>query len=304
MNDYEFPPRTLLVPVDFSDRSVAAWSFARRLARAFGAALHGVYVRPMFMGTEIVIPVSLSPAERQALERTMELNYTGAAGLRVDEGDVLLGILRAASRVRADMIVMATGGRTGLKRLLVPSVTEDVVRSSPIPVLAVHGDAAAVRSVLAPVNLTPYSLEARAFAEKVAAALGARLTALYVEEGEPRPALRRRLTAAAPDARVVAGTPVERILEEATKHGLVVMAAHRKGIFRDAVLGSTAEQVLRRCVAPVLTVPPAAAAASSAAVRQGRRASTSPRRRAESPDRKGASHVRRRGPSMLPPRRT
>ena len=48
---------------------------------------------------------------------------------------------------------------------------------------------------------------------------------------------------------------LERILDAIGKHSLVVMTAHRKGLVRDAVLGSTAEQVLRRVRVPVLTAP-------------------------------------------------
>jgi len=265
MNQFQFPPKTILVPVDFSELSIKAWNHALRLAQTFQSAVEAVYVAPIFIGPEMVLPKPLSARERRELKRTMSKTFPNASGLNVQEGDVLLGILRTASRRRADMIVMATGGRTGLKRIMVPSVAEEVVRSSPIPVLAVHGETPAVQSVLAPVNLQPYSLAALRFADKVARALDSTLSIICVKEGkEPSPLLRRRVQLAVEDlrspvktdARIIMGKPLDKILEEAQKHGIVVMAAHRKGFFHDAVLGSTAEQVLRRVHVPVLIVPP------------------------------------------------
>jgi universal stress protein A len=53
----------------------------------------------------------------------------------VAEGDPAEMILRVAEEVHADLIVMGTHGRTGLSRLLMGSVAEQVVRRAPCPVL-------------------------------------------------------------------------------------------------------------------------------------------------------------------------
>jgi nucleotide-binding universal stress UspA family protein len=58
------------------------------------------------------------------------------------EGRPWEAILEAAREVRADLIVMGTHGRHGLVRTLLGSVTEKVVRTSPVPVLVVHYSAA------------------------------------------------------------------------------------------------------------------------------------------------------------------
>jgi nucleotide-binding universal stress UspA family protein len=292
-----FPPRRILVPVDFSDVSSKAWGFARDLAARVGARMETVYVSRSSSGPEMALP---------AMART----YEGAAEHHVLEGDVILGILRTARKRRADLIVMATGGRTGLKRLLVPSVAEDVVRASPIPVLAVHGELAGIASVLAPVNMKPYSLEGLRFAEKVARRLNVGLTALFVEDdSSSRPLAWRRLRCVVDDLHspvktevsVVAGKPLEKILENAAAHGLVVMTVHRKGLFHNAVLGSTAEQILRQARVPVLALPPAYAAVktSRAAGRRDRRAKRRPLRRTASRGRRAAISGRRSAPSML-----
>lgn len=256
----------MLVAVDLSEVSREAWRFTRSLAKTLGSRLEAVHVSPVLASPELG---QARRAElREELRGRLEKACPGADALHLADGDVLFGILRTAARRRADLLVAATRGRTGLRRLIVSSVAEELVRSSRVPVLVVPGPSRAVRSVLAPVNLEPYSLEGLRFAERVARALGARLSALYVREGdETRDSAAGRLEAAVARLRapvrtetvVVDGYPLGAILEAAEKHGLVVMAAHRGGVFHDAVLGSTAEQVLRRAGVPVLCVPPASA---------------------------------------------
>jgi nucleotide-binding universal stress UspA family protein len=56
---------------------------------------------------------------------------------RVAEGPVADAILQVARETGCDVIVMGTHGRTGLVRLLVGSVAEQVVRHAPCPVLTV-----------------------------------------------------------------------------------------------------------------------------------------------------------------------
>ena len=67
-----------------------------------------------------------------------ELRGRGAppARFEIDLGDPSTRIVKAAEK--ADVIVMATEGRTGLSHLLIGSVAEKVVRHSPIPVLTVR----------------------------------------------------------------------------------------------------------------------------------------------------------------------
>jgi nucleotide-binding universal stress UspA family protein len=63
-----------------------------------------------------------------------------AARFDVQLGDPTTRIVAAAKN--ADLIVMATEGRTGLSHLLIGSVAEKVVRHSPVPVLTVRPPAA------------------------------------------------------------------------------------------------------------------------------------------------------------------
>jgi nucleotide-binding universal stress UspA family protein len=58
----------------------------------------------------------------------------------VRPGDPEIEIRSIAREVGADLIILGTHGRTGLMRVLVGSVTDDVIHHSEIPVLVLHGE--------------------------------------------------------------------------------------------------------------------------------------------------------------------
>jgi len=144
--------RRILHPSDFSRASRPALALARELARAFEAELilcHAVQpVMPVGPGEGYVsarlVQQMWSAAERDARQRLGRLARSAtAAGLRVRslvlEGPAADAIVRAAQRQRADLIVLGTHGRTGMRRLLIGSVAERVVRTAKSPVLTVAG---------------------------------------------------------------------------------------------------------------------------------------------------------------------
>lgn len=263
-----FAPRRILAACDLTPASREAWCHARRLAQRFGASLEAVHVVEWLTPEGVLIPDMLTaPGRKQLLER-LERELPGGAGYHVREGLPVVGILQVARRRKADLIVLSSAGRTGLSRLARGSVAEAVVRESPVPVLTYRGAARSVRSVLAPVNLEDYSLDGFAFAAEAARSLGAKITVLHVlPDLSGRGVARFRLQAAVqslpeelrkavePTVMLAAGQAVRRIASESARHDLVALVAHRKGVLRDAVLGTTAEQVLRLSRAPVLTVP-------------------------------------------------
>ena len=149
--------RRILVPVDFSPHARGAVTVAAALARHLGAELLVLHVIP----DEEVRAIARSRLARRGLDailedlgQAVEEHARNAAGLGQD-GDPLLhalavsglpaeGILRAAWRLEADLIVMATHGRTGLAHVVMGSVAEDVLRRAPCPVLTIRpssGDA-------------------------------------------------------------------------------------------------------------------------------------------------------------------
>jgi nucleotide-binding universal stress UspA family protein len=121
--------KRLLVAHDGSPYSDAAWEEALRLAVQFGAALIAATVAP-------------DPQADEALEITRTLRARAEQrGLALDtmvlRGRTDEAIVSAARFKEADLIVLGSHGRTGLKRLLMGSVAERVIGQSPCAVLVV-----------------------------------------------------------------------------------------------------------------------------------------------------------------------
>lgn len=261
-----FPTRRILVPVDFSPRSRAAWNWARALGGA-DASIEALYVHEPLPAGLMGLPAAdfLSRAARRKLADRIEETYRGARA-RIEEGPVIASILRRARL--AELVVMGSSGRHGLELVLNGSVTEAVVRGSPVPVLAVKAGFHPIRSILAPMCAERYARRGLLAAAEAAVRFGARLTVFHVDPdrrdvGNARfllTGLLERLPEALrreprPVILLERGEKIPWILKEARNHDLVVLTAHRKSLLGDVVLGTTAERVLRHSRVPVLAVP-------------------------------------------------
>ncbi len=136
------PIRTVLHPTDFSDRSWHALQLACALARDYKARLILLNVVPhaIIAYGEGVIPTDPEDLFREAharLDAHADHCTDLVAERRVEEGDPATLILSVALEGHADVIVMGTHGRTGLRRLIMGSVAEEVVRHASCPVLTV-----------------------------------------------------------------------------------------------------------------------------------------------------------------------
>lgn len=136
------PIRTILHPTDFSERSELAFRVACSLARDYNARLVILHIvePPMAVAGEGVLmvppPVDMEPL-RKRLQQLRPEDCTIAIEHRLIQGDPALEILEVAELANCDLIVMGTHGRTGLGRLLMGSVTEQIVRKAACPVLTV-----------------------------------------------------------------------------------------------------------------------------------------------------------------------
>lgn len=259
-----FPPKKILVAFDYTEPAQHALEAGRALARRFDAALEVVYVEEPSLAFE-----RPSPQEREETARSLRRRVGPGPIVKVLWGKASAKLTGLAKARRFDLLVMGTNGREGFARWRLGSVAETVVRHSPVPVLVVRRPLKALRSVLAPVNLTDYSQHGFVFAAGAAAACGAHLTVLHVDDktipvGNVKFALNGLLErlpgevrkAVKPELELAEGDAVERIRSAARRHDLVALVAHRRGVVRDALLGTTAERVLRTSPAAVLTVPP------------------------------------------------
>jgi nucleotide-binding universal stress UspA family protein len=135
------PIRTILHPTDFSARSEWAFQAAHSLARDHGARLVVLYVRAPTvvaygeLGPIVPDPIRTPEDMKDNLSALRTLDPRVAVEYRLGEGEPAAEILRLASELKANLIVMGTHGRTGLGRLLMGSVAEVVLRRAPCPVL-------------------------------------------------------------------------------------------------------------------------------------------------------------------------
>ncbi len=135
--------KTILHPTDFSEHAGRAFRLACSLARDHGARLILLHVQPTLAvvgGVDGPVAIPVPEDQSALLERLNNLRpgddaFAVEHSLRV--GDAAEEIVRLAEEAGCDLIVMGTHGRTGLRRLLMGSVAEDVLRAAPCPVLTV-----------------------------------------------------------------------------------------------------------------------------------------------------------------------
>ena len=139
----------ILVPVDFSDTARKALQYALPFAAAFGAELLLVHVmQPYTLPPETgYLPPELAVSEQELVDsargrldklRSAEIGTRARSQTQVRVGVPWYEIVSAAGDTNADLIIVSTHGRTGLKHALMGSVAERVVRHAPCPVLVVR----------------------------------------------------------------------------------------------------------------------------------------------------------------------
>ncbi len=134
--------RTILHPTDFSQYSEYAFPLACSLARDHGAKLIVLHETPppqmvVYDGMPVSQPAPMlyRDGAEERLKQIKPADPQVKIEHRLEEGPAAPEILRIAKETNADLIVMGTHGWTGLARLLMGSIAEQVVRKAPCPVL-------------------------------------------------------------------------------------------------------------------------------------------------------------------------
>jgi nucleotide-binding universal stress UspA family protein len=186
-------PKHILLPVDFSERSLDAAREAEVLARHFHSCVTVLHVADPheneFGGFE---PGGVKARE---LEKVLAHDFTGASISRiVREGGPAEEIVGFASASRVDLIVMAGHAYQPFESFLVGSVAADVLRNANCPVWlsfrAEKGLPPIFRRVLCAVDLAPRTESVINWAAEFAAAFTAQLFVLHVfrnRESDPPP---------------------------------------------------------------------------------------------------------------------
>jgi nucleotide-binding universal stress UspA family protein len=287
MPTLEAPPvvsfKNILLATDFSPASERALLYARAFAREHDSFVYTVHVS--------------GPDEYQLLcpeaftETFNQLEHDGTVGLGIlrgllrglpsevplDGGQIWKTVKDVAVRNEIDLLMVGTHGRTGLQKVLLGSVAEEVFRDAPCPVLTVGAQARKpsdpfkISKVLLATDCCPGTV-APLYAAAICAKFGAALTALVVGEElssnhHVTPQLiKEKLSAAAPELMSLDpapifltehGDPTERILKaaETMDAGLIVLGVHHPANVRTAshVPWGTASQVIAGSSCPVLT---------------------------------------------------
>jgi nucleotide-binding universal stress UspA family protein len=249
--------RNVLVATDFSPCSGRAVSHALAAAQHFGSTLHILHVvQPgifsmlppdAYMGTQEAIEIALTQADAAAHKRLNEiLQRAHCEDLKhriwVRESPAVGETVRAmVQREHIDLAVVGTHGRTGLRRMVMGSVAEDVFRNASCPVLTVgpHSwrcdpPAVQLKHLLFPTDFSKASERALPIAMAIAADFGATLTVATILdplEGE-----------AAHDSRRVVSALQERMREMVS-----VVAPVPSGTTFRVEFGNVAEKVIE-CV--------------------------------------------------------
>lgn len=305
---------SVLCPLDFSESSRGALRYAGTIAAHFGSSLTLLAVNDPLLDEAAELTGGHSYLVDDT-RREMEKFHRQAFGnnpnpavevhFEIGSGKPAPEILRVARERRADLIVMASHGSTGFRKLFFGSTTERVLRETVVPVLVTPGgDAApvvledlrkAIRRVLVPVDLTAASSHQLEIAGRLADGLSLPLVVVHVIEpvrsivsthGTPSTVeTERRYRAEAeleraanafagatrPEALLAYGEPAEEIAKVASDRGagLIVMGLHSSPMLGPR-MGSVTYRVL--CVAHrlVLALPPVPAE-QTARAREDRR---------------------------------
>jgi nucleotide-binding universal stress UspA family protein len=291
----------VLLARDFSPVSDQAMQYALGLAQQTGATLHLLYADVLHEDPFGKGAAGGGASAEERIHERLRLDADGTplterfSGITVQTEvrravAAAPAILGYATDAEVDLIVMGTHGRRGVRRLLMGSVAEEVVRRAQSPVLTVRKDGdesglPTVERILVPIDFSEFCEEALRCACELATHHDAQLDLLHVIEENLHPAfyvggvqsiydvqpdiedkVRTRMRAMLDEVdggdeiraemHVADGRAARKIIQfaERQESDLVVMSTHGLTGLEHFLMGSVAEKVVRHVTAPVLTV--------------------------------------------------
>lgn len=276
-----YQPRLILVPTDFSETAAHALRYASALGERLGAHLLVIYsdtfIPPIDFTTSAAgvfdfARDAMTDKAREDLQEHAEQNISSSVpfDLRVVIGTPFDAIMAQLDESGANLVVMGTHGRTGVRRLLFGSVTESVMRAAPVPVIAVNSGAVIsgrVGKVLCPVTFTPACRDALRHAASLVDDRTAPLVLFRtVEEEDAHMGMHDliRLQKWVPpdlvdrcEMKLMTGPDeVEQIvkLSRATGVDLIALGVQAGRSVAEGLRGTIAERIVQQSNCPVLTV--------------------------------------------------
>lgn len=279
--------KKILIATDYSAFSNKAMHYGLAIARTYHSKVNLVSIVSS-LGLAMAGPEAIAEAVQLGVKEATELRRKLAAGgflenvttqIDVEYGnDVAAKILEVCHRWQPDLVVLGTRGRTGLKKIWMGSVAEEVFRGSSCPVLTVGPGVAwpktepRAKRILFPTDFSNESVRALNGCVAFAEAQGSTLVLLHVAPNPTGEAaadrarvvtsIEARLRALLPPA-FAKGTPVRvefgRVQDticsvaEEEKASLIVMGLHAdNGLLEGR--WEHAYQVVSQATCPVLTV--------------------------------------------------
>lgn len=287
---------SILTTTDFSPESLTGVKYATMLAQKFHSKLtllHVIEPPPPFSGFEKVViatdDAALAFAARSKLAKLLESEDKAktATSYFVCEGKAFDRIVQFARTSKVDLIVLSTHGLTGVKRMIMGSTAEHVVRHASCPVITVPANhpnpPLKLKRIFAPIDFSNLSKDALPYVRLLAEAFSGEIVLGTVIEQYPIvphpgsevsaqfivPMMRsagtelealadevRQLTHVKVTAKVSAGRPFQQICSMAAKSAadLIVLTTHGYTRLKRMLIGGTAERVVRHAKCPVLVV--------------------------------------------------
>jgi nucleotide-binding universal stress UspA family protein len=276
----------IVVPLDGSLAAEAILPQVRRVLHRSDSEIILVQAVPVPMVEDAIVlaEAQIGAAREYLLGQVERLAKQGVRVKHVLRVGAPVGvILEVVESEKATMIALATHGATGLKRFLLGSIAEDVIRNSPVPVLLVrpfwsydlvppgNPELRPIRKLLLPVDGSGLAREALPGILEYAALFDAQIVLLRILVGADR------RTVEAPEKLLAeqeleelagaiekkgvetirllgTGAPVDRILKTIREQGidLVAMATHGRAGLSRVTSGSVTEEVLRKAEVPLL----------------------------------------------------
>jgi nucleotide-binding universal stress UspA family protein len=296
-------PKQILCATDFSDFSNHAVPYGIALAKEFKARLflcHVIDLSSAAIYGEAVLALEeqqrrMTKHAQDEMARLMSKQSIDWEPL-ITVGNAAHEIARLAADRKIDMTITASHGRAGLKRLILGSVTERLMRTLPCPLLVVRSpergfvtpadQAITLERILVGCDFSPHSSLAFQYGLSLAQEFQANLHLVHVvqpplydhlkKSEEPRQDLQKDLGAeikgrlaqmvpeeaqtwCKPETVLLAGQPHEEITKYALVNDidLIVLGVRGHTLVESLFVGSTTDRVMRRAPCPVLSVQPA-----------------------------------------------
>lgn len=286
--------KNILFATDFSPCSNAALPYALSVARQFGATLHVAHVMPtpaeMLLMSPESWPTAAEEEEKlvQAYLERLEKEFQGLPHeVLTPRGRIASELAQIIAQREIDLLILGTHGRSGVRKLILGSVAEEIFRRAACPVLSVGPNVSCradgeiqFQNILFATDFSDDSLAALPYALSLAEEDQAQLSLLHVVEqpaagiadlAETKAYLMRRLKELVPSAAEPwchaecllefghqFAPPADRILEIAKNRAadLIVLGARpvRGKLGLVTHLASTTARILTQATCPVLTV--------------------------------------------------